>query len=229
MRQRPKVLIGYFNDDIRNRVAAAIAAAGFETIGVSTGREMMQRLGKASDIDLLFFEENLPQPGLAQLLGQLRADRFAAQLPILLTAAPPQADPFGPASGGPDSAPPSLINEAARHEESLRRYTAPWPNITVIPATLALDGRALHPLLVSRLIDPANPTLSAKEMKDYSERPSRTWLAWRGEISGYDVTPAGPTVLAALRTPSKLTPKGQGFAIEIAARLRSEDADSASP
>jgi hypothetical protein len=223
-RQRPKVLIGYFNEDLRNRIAAGVSSAGYDAVTVGTGREMMQRLGQASDIALLLVEEELPNPGMAQLLGQLHADRFASQLPILLTSAPPRGDidgrlPVDPAQRD------LLLGEAARHEESLRRYVARFPNITVIPATLALDVKALKPLIRSRLDDPANPTLSAKEMKDYAERSIENLARLtRGEVPGYDVELAGPAVLEALRVPSKLTPKGQSFAIEIAARIRREDA-----
>jgi hypothetical protein len=224
VRQRPKVLIGYFNEDMRNRVAALVAVAGYDAAPVGTGREMMQRLGQASDIALLLFEEELPNPGLAQLLGQLHADRFASQLPVLLTAAPPRGDIAGRLPADPSQR-ELLVGEAARHEESLRRYVARYPNITVIPATLALDVKALKPLLQARLEDPANPTLSAKEMKDYAERSIENLARLaRGEIAGYDVEPVGPTVLEALRAPSKLTPKGQGFAIEIAARVRRQEA-----
>ena len=201
VRQRPKVLIGYFSEDMRNRVAAAVTAAGYDAVTVATGRELMLRLGQASDIALLLFDEELPNPGLAQLLGQLRADRFAAHLPILLTV--------------------------IRNEERLRRNTARYPNITVIPAPLALDAKALKPFLQSSLNDPANPALSAKEMTDYAERSIEHLSRMaRGEVPGYDVGPAGPAVLEAMRAPSKLTPKGQGFAIDIAARLRSEEAQT---
>ncbi|HTU21637.1 MAG TPA: hypothetical protein VMG10_26610 [Gemmataceae bacterium] len=226
-KQRPKVLIGYFNEDIRNRVAAAVGAAGYDAVAVASGREMMQRLGQASDIALLLFEEELPNPGLAQLLGQLRADRFASRLPILLTSAPPRADASGRLPDDPRQR-NLLLGEAARREEALRRYATRWPNITVIPATFALDGLALKPLIQSRLDDPANPTLSVKELKDYAEHSieSLARLA-RGEIAGYDVAPAGPTVLEALRAPSKLTPKGQGFAVEVAARLKRDEAQEA--
>jgi CheY-like chemotaxis protein len=221
---RPKVLIGYFNEDFRNRVAAAVGGAGYDTVAVASGREMMQRLGQASDIALLLFEEELPNSGLAHLLGQLRADRFASQLPILLTAAPPQVDAFGRLPAAPLQR-DLVLNETARHEETLRRNMASFPNITVIPVTSALNGRALKPLIQSRLDDPANPTLSAKELKDYSERSIENLARLaRGEVAGYDVAPAGPTVLAALRAPSKLTPKGQGFAIEVAARLKKDEA-----
>ena len=89
VREPSKVLIGYFNDDVRNAVAAAVAAAGYEPIKVGTGREMMQRLGQASDVALLLFEETLPDPGVGvRCWARLRADIFASQLPILLTASP---------------------------------------------------------------------------------------------------------------------------------------------
>jgi hypothetical protein len=202
VREPSKVLLGYFNDDVRNGVAAAVAAAGYEPIKVGTGRELMQRLGQASDVALLLFEETLPDPGLTNLLGQIRADVFASQLPILLTA-------------------------SAEREPAVRRYTARWSNITVLPAPFAIDGNALKPLIQSRLGDPANPTLSAAEMKAYSERSIKNLARLaRGEVAGYDVTPAGPTVLAALRAPTKLTPEGQIAAMDVASLLKSEEAQT---
>jgi hypothetical protein len=203
VREPAKVLVGYFNEDVRNGVAAAVAAAGYEPIKVSTGREMLQRLAQASDIALLIFEEELPHPGLAALLGQLNADTYSSQLPVLLTTA------------------------AARREGPLRRYTAGWGNITVVPDPLALDVKTLKPLIQSRLGDPGNPTLAAAELKDYAERSIKNLARLsRGEIAGYDVTPAGPTVLAALRTPTRLTPEGQVAAIEVASRLKDEKAQT---
>ncbi len=226
VRQRPKVLIGYFNENLRNQIAAVVTAIGYDAVAVSTGREMMQRLGQASDIALLLFEEELPNPGLFQLLGQLRSDRFAGQLPILLTAAPPRTDDSGRLPADPRQR-QLLLGEAARREVKLRRDTAFYPAVTVIPVTIALDTNALRPFIRSRLDDPANPTLSANELKDYAEHSIENLARLaRGEIAGYDVDPAGPSVIAALRSPSKLTPKGQGFAIEIVARIRSEEAQT---
>jgi hypothetical protein len=226
LRQPPKVLIGYFNENVRNQVVALVSSAGLAPVAVGSGREMMQRLGQASDIALILFEEQLPNPGLEQLLGQLRADRFASQLPILLTSAPPRTGESGQLPADPNQR-ALLLGEAARREDQLRRYTAPWPNITVLPAAAAFDARVLQPLIQARLGDPANPALTTKEMKDYAER-SIEHLARlaRGEIAGYDVTPAAPAVLEALRGPNRLTPKGQGFAIEIAARLKGGEAQT---
>ncbi|HEY7426515.1 MAG TPA: hypothetical protein VH682_19935 [Gemmataceae bacterium] len=224
-RQSAKVLVGYFNEDVRNGVAAAVAAAGFDPVKVGTGRELMQRLGQASDIALLLFEEGLPMPGLAQLLGQIRADTFASRLPILLTASPLNPDALRLAPSDPRRA--ILFADTANRENALRRYTARWPSITVLPAALAIDPKALQPLIEARLGEPANPVLSAAELKAYSERSIKDLVRLaRGEVAGYDVTPAGPTVLAALRAPSKLTPEGQIAAIEVASRLKREEAQT---
>jgi hypothetical protein len=202
VREPAKVLVGWFNEDVRNGVAAAVADAGFEPVKVSTGREMLQRLNRASDIALLLFEETLPDPGLANLLGQLHADKNAGRLPILLAASEPRQGP-------------------------LRRFTALYPNVTVFPAPLALDARALRTAIRPRLGDPDSPTLSAAELKAFSEK-AISYLARlsRGEPAGYDVTPAGPTVLEALRAPSKLTPEGQIAALEVASRLKGRDAQT---
>lgn len=197
------MLVGFFNEDVRNAVAAALAAAGYEPIKVTTGRELMQRLGQSSDIALLLFEEELPMPGLANLLGQLRADTFASRLPILLTA-------------------------SAQREEPVRRFTSRSSNITVIPAPFAIDSKAIKPLIESRLGDPSGPVLAASELKAYSERSIKNLARLaRGEVPGYDVTAAGPTVLAALRGPSKLTPEGQISAMEVVTRLKGEEAQTA--
>jgi hypothetical protein len=202
LREPAKVMVGYFNDDVRNAVATAVAAAGYVPIRVTNGRDMMLRLGQASDIALLLFDEDLPYPGLAPLLGQLSADNFSAHLPILLTT-------------------------SALREVAVRRYTERWPNITVLPAPVAIDSRLLKSLIDSRLGDPGNPALSAAELKAYAEGSIKNLACLsRGEVPGYDVTPAGPTVLAALRPPTRLTPEGQISAIEIASRIRGENAQT---
>lgn len=224
-RQPAKVLVGYFNEDVRNGVAAAVTAAGYAPVKVATGRELMQRLGQASDIALLIFDEDLPMPGLSHLLGQIHADTFASQLPILLTTAPISSEFFRLPEGDPRRT--VLLNDAAQREQNLRRKTARMPAITVIAGPLAIDAKALQPLIGSRLVEPSNPALTAAELKAYSERSIKNLARLaRGEIAGYDVVPAGPTVLAALRGPTRLTPEGQIAAIEVVSRLRGEDAQT---
>lgn len=83
---QPKVLVAFANDAIANLVANNVQKAGFQPVLARTGREVLRRLNQASDIDVLLIDAGLPDPGLRFLLGQLRADRNAGHLPLILTA-----------------------------------------------------------------------------------------------------------------------------------------------
>lgn len=192
---RPKVIVGYFDEDQRARVAAAVAAAGYEPLPASTGREVMRRLGQSADVDLILMEAALPDPGLPHLLGQLRADANAALLPVILTAPPDREGP-------------------------LTRHLARQANVTVVPSGVLRESALLAQLLQRHVANPGHPALAPAEMKDYAERSivMLSHLA-KNEPPGYDVRPAGATVLNALRTPTRLRPEGQRAAAEIASRL----------
>ncbi len=85
---RRKVMAAIGDEDWRNRVRAAVAQAGADPVAVATGRDALRRLREASDIDLILLDSTLPDPGLAPLLGQLRADVFSANIPVVLAAVP---------------------------------------------------------------------------------------------------------------------------------------------
>jgi CheY-like chemotaxis protein len=80
-----KVLLGFFDADIANMVANNLRRTGYQPVIARSGREVLRRLNQAADIDVLLLDSALPNPGLADLLAQLRADRNAAHLPLLLT------------------------------------------------------------------------------------------------------------------------------------------------
>jgi CheY-like chemotaxis protein len=190
-----KVLVGFGNPQYAGRVADAVRAAGFEPVTAITGREVLQRLGQAADIDLLLIDANLPDPGLSGLLGQLGADAYAAHLPIVLTVDPAR-------------------------EEALRRFFARDPRLLVAPARIALAPEQLKALLKSSIATaPGGPPLSAAEIQDYSERAIRhlNTLA-HGNPQGVDVRPAADTILDALRA-GKLSPDGQLAAIGAAGKI----------
>jgi CheY-like chemotaxis protein len=87
----PKALIGYANDGLNQAVAVAVKTLGYEPVTVRTGRDVMRRLNQASDIDIIIIDAGLPDPGLANLLAQIRADVHAARLPVIV-AVSPEAD-----------------------------------------------------------------------------------------------------------------------------------------
>jgi CheY-like chemotaxis protein len=190
-----KVLVGYFNEDVADRVAQAVRKAGFEAVKAHTGREVMLRAGEAADIDLLLLDAALPDPGLAPLLGQLRADANVGQLPVVLTA------------------------PTAEREESLRRYVERYPNVTVVPFGLVVAPKELQDFLRARLGDALSPPLSEAERKDYAERAARHLAALAAGLApGYDVRPAADTILAVLGS-GRLSPEGQAALVAAAERL----------
>jgi CheY-like chemotaxis protein len=84
------VLIGFANDSTADEVAKALQkvkladGTGFEVIKVRSGREALERLKKSADVDALLIDTQLPDPGLALLLAQLRQDPGFAGLPLWL-------------------------------------------------------------------------------------------------------------------------------------------------
>jgi CheY-like chemotaxis protein len=192
---KPRVLVGYFNDDERTRVAQAVAAAGFDPVPVATGRVLLLRLAQAADIDLILMDEALPDPGLAHLLANLRADVNVGLVPVVVTAPPDRAEP-------------------------LSRFLARQDNVDVEPSAILDDRDALRRRLQAMLGDPARPAVSPPERKELAERSVAllSRLA-RGEPRGYDVRPAEAVVLDALKPPPRLRPEGQVAAADVASRL----------
>jgi CheY-like chemotaxis protein len=190
----PRVLVGYFNPDLANRVADAVKLAGYEAVKVNTGRELMRRLNEAADIDVILMDEALPDPGLSSLLAQIMLDRNSGRIPILLTA-------------GRD------------REDRLKRYVAPYKTVTVIPSGFALDPQDLQVLLGQRTVDPGNPPLTEAEIKEHGEKALR-YLARlaKGEPAGFDIRPAADVVAKALHS-GRFSPEGQLAGVELLARV----------
>jgi len=198
---KPRVLVAYFNPDLANRVADAVATAGYDPVRVNTGRELMKRVNESADIDLILMDEALPDPGLATLLGQLRADRNAGLIPILLTA-------------GTD------------REEKVRRWAEQFRNVTVLPTGFVSNPDDLKVALEKRIVDPGAPPLSEGEMKEYAEK-SVYYLARLslGEPAGFDIRPAAQVVADALRS-GKLSPGGRMAAVDLLGRVPGERAQA---
>jgi hypothetical protein len=193
-RNVPRVLVGHFDDDTANRLLAAVKEAGYDGLKVRTGREVMKRIKEASDIDLLLLSAELPDPGLAQLLGQLKVDRNASQLPLLLLTTPVR-------------------------EDALRRFVEGRRNVVVTTEDAALDPRDLYPLLRGALGDPVRAPLAQPELTEQAEKAMYyLGLLARRDVPGYDVRPALETVYRALQE-GKLSANGQLSAVSFVAQM----------
>jgi CheY-like chemotaxis protein len=168
-----KILIGDANADRANRLASAVKQAGFFPVIAHTGREGMQRLTQAADIDALWIDATLPDPQLAYLLAELRADADVGRLPVIVAAAPDRV-------------------------ESLRRSTQRYSNVWVTQATEGAETLKLT--LSSRITEASGKALSEAERNDHAAKAIE-WLArlGRGEVPGYDIRPAEDAILKALR------------------------------
>jgi CheY-like chemotaxis protein len=189
----PKVIVGYFSEDVGNKVADSVRKAGYDPIQVRTGRDVLKRLNEAADVDLVLIDEALPDPGLASLLSQLRGDLNYGRVPVVLTV-------------------------DKEREDAVRHYAEHAPNVTVLPASLTLAAGELKTFLQHRLDEGGQP-LSEAELKEAAEKAIHHLAELsRGQPAGADVRPTAETVYAALRS-AGLSPEGQIDAIHVVGRF----------
>jgi CheY-like chemotaxis protein len=193
-KQAPKVLIGFANEDVLDKVGDVVVQAGFEPVKVRTGQAALRRLNQAADIDAILIDSELPDPGLSPLLGQLRADVNFGRLPLILAA-------------------------PRERETRVRTLAESYRNVTVIPIGTVLDAEVLGKSLQAAIGETGSPPLSEAERRQQADR-ALGWLArlGAGVVPGYDIRPAGGTLLSVLRA-GKLSEEATVAAIEAVGRL----------
>jgi len=85
---KARVLVAVNNLDWRHQVVAAVRNAGMDPVLAANGYETLRRLEKASDIDAIFLDSTLAEPGLHHLLSGIKSESYAARVPIFLAAVP---------------------------------------------------------------------------------------------------------------------------------------------
>jgi CheY-like chemotaxis protein len=174
-------------------LARTVKQAGFEPVMARTGRQALKQLQGNADVDVLFIDHMLPDPGLAHLVAQLRADVNVGLLPLFITV--PEAQ------------------WSRQTDLALRRLAEPYKNVWVIPATT--DAAALKRVLTDRIGATMGKPLSEEERKG-NAAVAMLWLKRiaTGEVGGYDVEPAREAILKNLESDELA-----GLAIEAAGRL----------
>jgi CheY-like chemotaxis protein len=172
---QPKVLVADQSPDRGNLIGKTVEEAKYGFVLARTGRQVMQRLAEAADIDLLLIDSEIADPQLPYLLSQLRADVFAGLLPIIVLAPENRVHPL---------------------ERLVERYRNVW----IVPA--AADPKDLKRLITARITEVMGKPLTEAERREYA-RSALEWLGrlGRGEVAGYDIRPAKTAILAALQAP----------------------------
>ena len=67
-------------------LAFILRGLGYEVEVVSTGRDLLRRIARSSDFDLIFIDHHAPNPTLIDLIGQISADTKAANRPVFVIA-----------------------------------------------------------------------------------------------------------------------------------------------
>lgn len=78
-------------DPVKTRAdvsANYLRSLGYEVEYYPTGRDLLRRVAKASDFDLIVVDRHVVVPQLTDLMGHLRADANAARRPVLVVASP---------------------------------------------------------------------------------------------------------------------------------------------
>jgi hypothetical protein len=145
---------------------------------VDPGRERIQ-IDRPADRML----SALPNTGLNFTLSQLRADRDAGLLPILIMVAPDAAG-----------------RVPADFEVALKRLISGYRNVWVVPATL--DAAALKQALGNRIAEASGKALSEDERTNRAAQAT-VWFRRMagGEVPGYNIQPAQDALYRALQVP----------------------------
>jgi hypothetical protein len=203
----PRAVVADFNKERGQAVAIALKQAGYDAGAnevFQTGRDLLWRLGRAADINVIIVDQGIVDPPLPYLLAQLRQDINVGRLPILVTVEPP-------ADG-------RLATEQAIR---LQRLTEQYRFVRVVPTPR--DPALLKAIVDGDIKAAQGLALTEAERKDFAGG-AMVWLVRlaRGEVAGYDVSLALPAILANFHN-DELAP----LAIEAAARLPGGDVQRA--
>lgn len=67
-------------------VAARLRGLGYEVEVVKTGRDLLRRIARASDFDVIVIDRHIANPELIDLIGQIQSDVKGASRPVLVVA-----------------------------------------------------------------------------------------------------------------------------------------------
>jgi CheY-like chemotaxis protein len=189
----PKALVAVGNARQADEVARLVRQAGYEPVTATTGKEALQQLARAADIDVALIDASIPYPELPYVLAQIRQGVDTGYLPVIVML-PPKGLPV-------------------QREEQLRKLTENYRNVSLLKETFR--AQTLKERFGQAIADAAGQPLTTDERKD----DAGLALLWLNRLAtqearGYDVRPAEDAILEATQS-DELGP----LAIETAEHL----------
>ena len=76
------------NKNRSDSTSAILRGLGYQVEVVSNGRDLLRRIARSSDFDIILIDHHIPNPELIDLVGQMQADVKTANRPTLVIASP---------------------------------------------------------------------------------------------------------------------------------------------
>ena len=186
----PKALIVYAPPGLEQPARKTVKGLGYEA-EVARGTADAVNKGKASaDYDLVVLHRGMPEAEFAFAYAQLRQDFDIGGLPMI------------------------VVVDKSR-EKAVKKFTAKDAGVVVITEDQFQSGDDLKKTVDDLFKKAQIVKLTAAERSDFAKLSMDTlWKMARGEISGYDVTPALQVIKDQLRSPDNAL-----RALEILGRL----------
>ncbi len=171
-----KALIGMANSVEAQKLSGMLRQWNYEPVVVANGQELIRAAGEAADLEVIFIEPRLPDPGLNHLLAHLAASADTAGVPLVILTPKDQ-------------------------EAAARSLAEPYARVLVVsppPASAEMLKAVVEPFLkggASKPLSAEERTAQAKTALEWLGRIARGEL---GERAGYDLRPAEPAFYGAL-------------------------------
>jgi DNA-binding response OmpR family regulator len=186
----PRALAAYFPPDKAAEVRQQLKAAGYNGTVVRDLKEAFAKLRTSADYDLVLLGPTLALKDLPFVLAQLRGDADQGGLPIF------------------------IVSDREK-DDNLARLSRKYRGVHVMSTPALSLTEELKTRIESAVKSDQGAKLTAEERKDFSQSSlDALWRMARGEYPGYDIRPAEPALVEALRSPDMAA-----LALEVLGRL----------
>lgn len=202
----PRILVAHFDAMAGKEIAAMLKEVGYDVVSVRTGREALNRLRQAGDINAVIVDSEIAYPQLTDLLATLRGDTFARALPVIVLSSPAERATYPSVRMEAVLKRTTPQTELLRHDEErtahddatrLRFIAEGQPRVALLRAPLT--PAVLKTALEKSAVDDGAP-LSAEERKRHAVAAAELFRQIAQGNSNIDLKPAGRAIRQALKT-----------------------------